>query len=301
MPKGKNKNNRKSAGGEVLSTPQKKAAGIKREKVGLATPSPTPTPVAVRKRTLAAISELFDFTLCGEVEVYETVESDLDSDSTSSVVSAIFAVGGDSEGKGKEKQDSDDGSDDESRFLGETMREGWQEMAVLCGNMTDADEGRMVRFLLLVVSNVCKMEPTQVVRLCYGLGDDCVAVGMDKIEMEAREVCSFANSHDIMKSELDDKRQEVGHLEEDVKELKKTIAKLEGEVRFLKRMREEDRKNSGTKRKGFFGPYWQEVACQATPVGVDKSVGVVAPVVGRKPRDVAVQAAVPLLVSTSGV
>ena len=212
MPKGKNKNKRKSAGGEVLNTPEKKAAGIKREKVGLATPSATPTSVAARKVTLAAIPELFDFTLGGDVEGYETVGSDSDSDSTSGIVSSIFAVGGDSGGKGKEKEDGDEGSDDGSRFLGETMREGWQEMAALCGKLTDAEEGRMVGFLLSVVSNVCRMEPTEVVRLCCGLGDDCVAVGLDKIEMEAREVCSFADSHDIMKSELDDKRQEVGDL-----------------------------------------------------------------------------------------
>ena len=63
MPKGKNKNKGKSAGGEVLSTPEKKAAGIKREKVRLATPSPTPTAVAARKGTLAAIPELYGFTL----------------------------------------------------------------------------------------------------------------------------------------------------------------------------------------------------------------------------------------------
>ena len=75
MPKGKNKNKRKSAGGEILSTPEKKAAGIKREKVGLATPSPTPTPVAARQGTLAAILKLFGLTLGGDVEGYETVES----------------------------------------------------------------------------------------------------------------------------------------------------------------------------------------------------------------------------------
>ena len=86
-----------------------------------------------------------------------------------------------------------------------------------------------------------------------------------------------------------------------MKELKKTIDKLEGEVRFQKRMRVENRKNSDTKREGFMGPHWWHVAYQATPVGVDKSARVVAPVVDRKPRDVAVQAAVPLLVSTSGV
>ena len=86
-----------------------------------------------------------------------------------------------------------------------------------------------------------------------------------------------------------------------MKELKKTVVKLEGGVRFQKKMREEDRKNSRTKREGFMGPYWRDVVCQATPVEVYKSVGVVAPVVDRKPRDVAVQAAVPLLVSTSGV
>ena len=34
---------------------------------------------------------------------------------------------------------------------------------------------------------------------------------------------------------------------------------------------------------------------------VDKGVGVVATIVDRKPRNVAVQAAVPLLVSTSGI
>ena len=92
--------------------------------MGLATPSPTPTLVAAWKRTLAAIPKFFDFTLCGDVEAYETGESDSDSDSTSSVVSAIFIVGGDSRRKGKEKEYSDDGSDDGSRFLGETMREG---------------------------------------------------------------------------------------------------------------------------------------------------------------------------------
>ena len=176
------------------------------------------------------------------------MESDSDSDSTSSVVSVIFTVGGDFGRKGKEKEDSDNVSDDGSRFLGETMREGCQEMVALFGKMTDAEEGGMVGFLLSLVSNVCKMEPTQLVRLCCGLGVDCVVVGMDKIEMEAREVCSLADDNEIMTSELDDKRQEVRDLEKDVKELKKTIEKLEEEVRFQKGMRVEDRKNSGTKR-----------------------------------------------------
>ena len=207
MPKGKNKNKRNSAGGEVLSTPEKKAAGIKREKVSLAIPSLTPTPVAAGKGTLAAIPELFGFTLRGDVEEYETVESDSDSDSASSIVSAIFAVSGDSGRKGKEKEDSYGGSDDGLHFMGETMREGWQEMAALCGKMTDAKEGRMVGLLLLVVSNVCRIEPIQVVRLCCSLGDDCAAVGMDTIKIEACEVCSLADDYDVMKSELNDKRQ----------------------------------------------------------------------------------------------
>ena len=180
--------------------------------MGLATPSPTPTPMAARKGTLVAIPGFFGFTLCGEVEGYETVESDSDSDSASSVVSAVFAIGGDLVRKGKEKQESDSGSDDESHFWGETIREGWQEIAALCGKMTDAEEGRMVRFLLSVVSNVCRLEPTQVVGLYYGMADDCIVLGMDMIEMEAREVCSLADDSDIMKSELDDKRQEVGDL-----------------------------------------------------------------------------------------
>ena len=210
MPKCKNKNKRKSTGGEVLSTPEKRAAGIKREKVGLASPSPTPTPVVAREGMLPAIPELFDYTLGRELEGYEIVESDSNSDSTSSIVSVIFAFGGDSERNGKQKEDTDGESDDGSRFLGETMREGWQEMVAFYGKMTDVEEGRMVGFLLSVVSNVCRMESTQVVRKCCRLGDDCVAVGMDKVEMEAREVCSLADHYDIMKSELDDKRQEVG-------------------------------------------------------------------------------------------
>ena len=56
--------------------------------------------------------------------------------------------------------------------------------------------------------------------------------------MEAREVCSLADDNKIMKSELDDNRQEVGDLEEDVKELTKKADWLEGQVRFQKRVRE---------------------------------------------------------------
>ena len=43
-------------------------------------------------------------------------------------------------------------------------------------------------------------------------------------------------------------------LEEGVKELRKKVEWLEGQVRFQKRVREEDRKNFGTKREGFMGP-----------------------------------------------
>ena len=113
--------------------------------------------------------------------------------------------------------------------------------------------------------------------MCCGLGNDCVVMGMNKIEIEAREVCSLADDYDIMKSELDDKWQEVGDLEEDVM------------------------KNTGMKREGFIGPQWWDVACQPARIGVYKSIGVVAPVFDRKAKDGAVQVAVPLWVSTSGV
>ena len=96
-------------------------------------------------------------------------------------------------------------------------------------------------------------------------------------------------------------KKTIGELEKEAHELKVKYGFLEGEVKFQKRMREEERKNSGTKREGLTRPHWRDVACQATPVGVDKSVGVVAPDVDRKLRDVAVQAGVPLLVSTSGM
>ena len=217
--------------------------------------------MAVRKGSLAAIPELYGFTLEEKVEGYETVESDSDSDSTSSVDSAILPLGGDLGRKHKEKEDGDDESDDGSHFLGETMTERWHEMRALCAKMTDAEERHMVGFLLSVVSNVCRMEPTQVIQWCYGLKDDCAAVEMDKIEVEAREVCSLADNYKIMKSELFDKRQEVGNLEEDVKGLRKKVEWLEGQVRFQKRVRGEDRKNSDTKRQRFMEPEWQDVAC----------------------------------------
>ena len=110
-------------------------------KSGLVTPFPTPTPVAAGKSTLAAIPELYCFTLCGDVEGYETVESNSNSNSTSRIVSAMFAVSGGSGRKKKEKEDSNDKSDDESRFLGENLREGRQEMAKLCRKMIDAKQG----------------------------------------------------------------------------------------------------------------------------------------------------------------
>ena len=73
-----------------------------------------------------------------------------------------------------------------------------------------------------------------------------------------------------------------------MKELRKKVESLVGQKRFYVRMREEDRKNCSTKREGIMGPQWRDVACHATPVRVDKSVGAMAPVVDRKPRDVAV-------------
>ena len=90
-------------------------------------------------------------------------------------------------------------------------------------------------------------------------------------------------------------------MEEQVKGWKKTVAKLEGEVRFQKKMRAEDKKNSDTKRVDCWGPRWQDAACQATSVGADKGISTTAPVVDRKPKDVAGQVAVPLLVSTFDV
>ena len=78
MPRGKNKNKRKRTGREILSTPEKKGTGIKRERMGLATPSHTHTLVVVRKGTLVAMPELFNFALGEEVEGYEIVESDPD-------------------------------------------------------------------------------------------------------------------------------------------------------------------------------------------------------------------------------
>ena len=68
--------------------------------------------MAASKGTLMAIPELYGFTLYGEVEGYESVESDSDSGSTSSIISAVFVVGGDSGRKGNDKEDIDDGSDD---------------------------------------------------------------------------------------------------------------------------------------------------------------------------------------------
>ena len=48
-------------------------------------------------------------------------------------------------------------------------------------------------------------------------------VGMDKIGREAMDVCSFSDKYNNAKRELDNKRQEVGDLEKEVKELKKPL------------------------------------------------------------------------------
>ena len=48
------------------------------------------------------------------MEQYETVGSDSNSNSTSSILSAVFLVGGDSVRKGEDKTDSDAGSYDGS-------------------------------------------------------------------------------------------------------------------------------------------------------------------------------------------
>ena len=42
-------------------------------------------------------------------------------------------------------------------------------------------------------------------------------VGMDKIDRQVMDMCSFADKYDIANSELDDKYKEVGFLEEAVK------------------------------------------------------------------------------------
>ena len=117
-------NKRNRVGNEILSTPDKKTAGTKREQVGLATASPIPIPMAARKGTLAGIPKFYVITLGVEVEGYENAVSDSDSDSTSSIVFEVFPVGRDVGTKGMEKKDPDGGSDDRSRFLLAIMREG---------------------------------------------------------------------------------------------------------------------------------------------------------------------------------
>ena len=95
----------------------------------------------------------------------------------------IFAVGRYFGGKGKEKEGSEECNDNRSCFLGNTIREGWQEIEALCSKIADAEEGRMCGFILSSVSNVCRAKPTQVVRLCCGIQEDYVAVVIHKIDM----------------------------------------------------------------------------------------------------------------------
>ena len=96
--------------------------------MGLLTTSPTPTLVADRKMNLAAIPELYNFILGGGVVGYATEESDSDWDSAAIVATAIFAIGGNSGGKGKEKEDNDVRSYDGSRVWEDSMKEESQDM-----------------------------------------------------------------------------------------------------------------------------------------------------------------------------
>ena len=72
--------------------------------------------------TLAAIPELYNFTLSYGVEGYATTVADSDSDMASSVATVIFAVAGDSDGKEREKDGSDGGSYNRSRVWQDTIR-----------------------------------------------------------------------------------------------------------------------------------------------------------------------------------
>lgn len=84
--------------------------------------------------------------------------------------------------------------------------------------------------------------------------------------------------------------------------MKKTFFKLKGEVKFQRRLREEDKKNSSTSREILVrGPLCQYVATLATTVEVDKDISMLAPSVDSILMDVVVQATVLLLVNTSSV
>lgn len=106
----------------------------------------------------------------------------------------------------------------------------------------------MVGFLLLVVSNMCRIEPTQIVCLCCGLGKNIVTIGMDTIEQEAMHVHSLADNYNIVKIELVDKWHDGWNLEGEVGELKGTVGKLEEEVRVERGLKEMDKKCSGIRR-----------------------------------------------------
>ena len=94
----------------------------------------------------------------------------------------------------------------------------------------------------------------------------------------------------------------MGDLDGDVKQLKKTFYKLKGEMRFQRRLREEDKKNSSTSREILVrGPLCQYVAALATIIEIDKDISMLAPSVDRILMDVVVQATVLLLVNTSSV
>ena len=99
----------------------------------------------------------------------------------------------------------------------------------------------------------------------------------------------MAYDYDIMKSELNNKQQEMGDLEGEVEELNKTIVKLQGRVKFQKRIMEQTKRNSSSRRENWMvHPIWLDLASQATPIRVEEGIGVVAPVGNRKPRDIAV-------------
>lgn len=114
MLKGRNRNKKRNVSRKVISTPEIKAAQIKREKVGLATRSPTPSPMAARKGDLLAILELWNFKCGGDGKGYATEGSDLISDLDLSVATAFFTIGGNSNEKGKAEEGSEEGRDDGS-------------------------------------------------------------------------------------------------------------------------------------------------------------------------------------------
>lgn len=233
----RNENKRKSVAEGMLSTPEKKAVGIKRERMdegtsagagagvgGLAAPSPSPTPAP--KRTAAVGGTTLDPGVRGVPLMVGTIsgsawasESASDSDSDSVGGAIIMAPVGEPVHSKKDWVDCCDSDVRESRYWEDSIKSNYVGMTKLYAGITGDQEARMTGFLLEIMSNLVGKKPSDIVRLLCGVGEKDADEGMKEIEDTVRQVWWQSEHGGELNDEIAYQQRQVGRVKEELRDL----------------------------------------------------------------------------------